>query len=105
MNFSESTRHLCLLHVLLVDVVNVAPPAAKVESEAAPGLLLRSQHLGDVVSVVGVRKGTSHWHPPAHSKLVDVSGLCLEEVELGSSYGGDPPPSRLGLLDHWNRHL
>ena len=104
MNLIESTRHLCFLNILLVNIVYIAPSAAKVESEAAPGFLLGGQHLGDVISVVCVREGTPHWHSSAHPELVDV-GLCLEEVELGGSDGGYPPSSRLGLLDHWNRHL
>ena len=105
MDIAEGTRHLCLLHVLLVDVIDIASPTAKVESEVAPGLLLGGQHLGDVISVVGVREGASHWHSSAHhSELVDV-GLRLEEVELGGGDGGNPSSSRLRLLDHRDRQL
>ena len=104
MNFAESSRHLRLLHILLVDEVNVASPAAKVEGEVAPGLLLRGQHLGDIIGVVRVGEGASHWHPPAHSKLVGV-GLGLEEGELGGSDRRHSPSPRLRLLDHWDSHL
>lgn len=104
MNFTESSGHLRLLHVLLVDVVNVASPAAEVEGEVAPGLLLRGQHLGDVIGVVRVGEGAPHWHPPAHSKLVGV-GLGLEEGELRGGDCRDSPSSRLRLLDHWDSHL
>lgn len=107
MNFAEGSGHLRLLHILLVDVVNVASPAAKVEGEVAPSLLLHSQHLGDVIGtgVVCVREGAPHRHPPAHSKLVDIVGLGLEEGELGGSDHRDSPSPRLRLLDHWDRQL
>ena len=104
MEVSDCTRHLGLLHLILVDVVHVASPTAKVEGHGTPGLLLGCQHLGYVICVVCIGERTSHRHSPTDSKLTNVR-MSLEEAQLGCNGGGHSPPPWLVFLHGWDLKL
>ena len=105
MELSECARDERLFHVLLVDVVDIAPSTAKVESEVPPGFLFGSQHLGYVVSIVSIRERAPHRHSSSTGPGLNQIGYCLEMVKFRSSDGRHSPFSRLRLLHYWNQEL